>query len=94
MLIGVAAVGILALCFFKQWRLAAVWLLVVALGLVLNQAAKAVIERQRPGGDFRPAVAERSLSFPSGHAMGATIGYGMVGFVGIMLLRRAGSEWR
>jgi membrane-associated phospholipid phosphatase len=62
-------------------RLALIWILVVAGGGALNMLSKSFFERARPGEDLRsPLVHERNHSYPSGHAMGSTIGYGMLGY--------------
>jgi undecaprenyl-diphosphatase len=71
------AIGVLLLR--KQHFFAVVWLFAVAGGALLNVAMKGEFERARPPIAMRdPAVAQlASLSYPSGHAMGSTVGIGL-----------------
>jgi membrane-associated phospholipid phosphatase len=86
---ALAVVGALLLWLCDQRQLAAMWLLAAALGCAVNQTSKAIVARQRPGEQLRDAaVTERNQSYPSGHAMGSLIGYGSLGYVGVILLRR------
>jgi undecaprenyl-diphosphatase len=90
---ALAIVGSLLLWLCGYQRLAAGWLLAAALGCVLNNASKAVVDRQRPGETLRDeAVHERNASYPSGHAMGSLIGYGTLAYVGVILLRRRAAK--
>jgi membrane-associated phospholipid phosphatase len=55
------------------------WLTAFLGGELLNQALKRAIQRPRP---FHSAIlSSQSWSFPSGHAMGSLIGYGMLAYV-------------
>jgi membrane-associated phospholipid phosphatase len=58
-------------------RFAAAWIAVVLGNGVMNQAFKVAFDRDRPP-EPDSAVVERNKSYPSGHAMGGTVGYGMV----------------
>jgi membrane-associated phospholipid phosphatase len=70
-----------------QRRLALAWIAIAASGAVLNQAIKIALDRSRPSPEWRDrAVLETNQSYPSGHAMGSTIGYGMLAY---LLARRA-----
>ena len=64
----------------RQWILLGGWLAAFAGGGLLAEALKVVIRRPRP-----PYAAgflhHYSWSFPSGHAMGSLIGYGMLAYV-------------
>jgi undecaprenyl-diphosphatase len=40
-----------------------------------------------------PAVQERNASYPSGHAMGSTITYGALAYVGFVLFRKRAAKW-
>ena len=53
------------------------WIAAFAGGAIIDQALKMVVHRSRPtyGAAF---VQAGSFSFPSGHAMGSMIGYGML----------------
>ncbi|GAC1650878.1 MAG: hypothetical protein NVS4B3_10380 [Gemmatimonadaceae bacterium] len=67
------------------WRrrhrlLATAWIAAFAGGGVLDAALKSLIRRPRPVTDD-PFPAELGGSFPSGHVIGALIGYGMLAYV-------------
>jgi undecaprenyl-diphosphatase len=86
---ALAIIGALSLWLCGRHRLATYWLLAAALGCIANVSSKEVFGRHRPDEALRDsAVHERNASFPSGHAMGAAIGYGTLACVGAMLLRR------
>lgn len=69
--------------------LAVAWFLVVLGGAFPNQGLKALFQRPRPGPELRDRAAlERNFSYPSGHAMGSTIGYGMLGYALLLPQRR------
>ena len=92
-MIVLAAVGAI-----WQWRrgdtlLAAGWIAIVASGGLMNYTLKKTIDRPRPNLEWRDvAVTENNESFPSGHSMGSMIGYGMVGFAALPLLRRRAAK--
>ena len=72
-----------AVALLLRWRghvvLARVWGIVFA-GCLLNGALKLYFQRHRP--QFpTPFVIESSWSFPSGHAMGSVIGYGLLAYL-------------
>lgn len=82
---GVAAMTILTgMGALWQWsighrRLALAWIAIAMTGALTNQTLKTLLDRQRPPPEWRDrAVLESNLSYPSGHAMGSTIGYGML----------------
>ncbi|MGH7463437.1 MAG: phosphatase PAP2 family protein [Longimicrobiales bacterium] len=86
---ALAIVGALLLWLCGQPKLAVFWLVAACLGAVINIGSKSGVDRPRPGESLRDsAVHERNASFPSGHAMGSTIGYGSLAIVGAVLLRR------
>jgi undecaprenyl-diphosphatase len=87
---GLAIVGTLLLWGTGRTRLVLCWLLAASLGGALNLTTKTVIGRPRPVafGLHDEYVTERNESYPSGHAMGSTIGYGSLAYVSIVLLRR------
>jgi undecaprenyl-diphosphatase len=71
--IAAAAVGYLA--WRRLWRLTAFYAVAVLGGLAVVNVTKAVVGRVRPQLDA-PVAHAGGASFPSGHAMGATILYG------------------
>lgn len=86
---GLALVGVA----WQAWRgdkqLAIAWALIAASGGLLNVALKKPLDRERPPVDWRDsAVHETNESFPSGHSMGAAIGYGLLGYAAVQALRR------
>jgi len=77
------AVG-LVLAARREWILLGGWLAAFAGGGLLDGVLKLVIRRPRP--PYADAFLQHfSWSFPSGHAMGSLIGYGMLAYV-LMLL--------
>lgn len=73
------------------WRgkrlLLAGWLLAFAGGGVLDIGLKLIFHRPRP--QFAvPFMTESSWSFPSGHALGSLIGYGMLAYLLLLLIKR------
>jgi membrane-associated phospholipid phosphatase len=92
---GVPAMTLLAIGgALWQWRrgdklLAAVWLLLPLSGGLLDLGLKIGLDRARPLAEWRDrAVHETNQSFPSGHAMGSLIGYGMLGYAAVQSTRR------
>src|SRR5262249_3606661 len=69
----------------RQWRLALVWAVATAVGGLLNLALKEQIDRQRPPMPDK-VVTERNESYPSGHAMGSTIGFGMIAYAALLVV--------
>ncbi|MGN6173870.1 MAG: phosphatase PAP2 family protein [Streptosporangiaceae bacterium] len=76
---------------WRRWRLAAALVLVVPCKLVLEQVAKALVQRQRPGTTVPDAllrgVPHQGLSFTSGHAI---ITFAIAGLLVLVLPRRWG----
>lgn len=71
-----------------RW-LALAWTLAVAGNAVLNTTLKLIFQRARPIHDAALVAAE-GWSFPSGHASGAVVSYGMLAYV---LMRQLPSRW-
>jgi len=65
--------------------LAALWLGCTAGGALLNFLLKDVFQRQRPS---LAAIQVGGWSFPSGHAMGAMVVYGMLAYLLLRVVRR------
>ena len=72
---------------FWMWRhhrrrFALAWLVIAIGGGLIILEMKEVFGRDRPPIGLRDAiVTQENESYPSGHAMGSLVGYGMVGFV-------------
>ena len=74
--IGVAVL----LLWWRAWALTAVWVVAVAGNGILNRSIKALMQRTRPAHDHGWIVAD-GWSFPSGHASGAMVAYGMLAWM-------------
>jgi len=76
----------------RERLLGAAWILIPLTGAILNLALKVSFDRPRPPEDWRdPFVDETNESFPSGHAMGSTIGFGVLAY---MLCLQVKPGWR
>lgn len=64
----------------RERILLATWLAAFVGGSVLDQALKFFFRRPRPTFDT-PIITARGFSFPSGHAMGSLIGFGLVAYL-------------
>jgi undecaprenyl-diphosphatase len=79
--------GAVYLLFRRERHLAYVWLIAFVGGGALDWALKTLFHRARPS--FPDAfVHVLGYSFPSGHAMGSLIGFGMLAYVVVRMLRR------
>jgi membrane-associated phospholipid phosphatase len=83
-------VGVATLCVFvallwrRHVRLAGAWLATLMGTAIINSALKAWFQRERPLHDHG-FIVEHSYSFPSGHASGAMVFYGMLAYVLLVL---------
>ncbi|HLZ46201.1 MAG TPA: phosphatase PAP2 family protein [Gemmatimonadales bacterium] len=85
--ITLSALGLLVallLAIRRAWLLLEGWLTAYLGAGVLNQALKTAIHRPRPV--HSAILSSESWSFPSGHAMGSLIGYGMLAYLVIAYL--------
>ncbi len=90
---SVLALGVgLLLAARRQWILLGGWLAAFAGGGLLDAVLKLVIHRPRP--PYAAAfLLHYSWSFPSGHAMGSLIGYGMLAYlVGVLWIHRRSAQ--
>jgi membrane protein DedA with SNARE-associated domain/membrane-associated phospholipid phosphatase len=71
---------IIVLLVRRRALLAGGWIAAVAGGGLLDLALKRVFHRTRPTWDL-PLLTARGWSFPSGHAMGSLIAYGMLAYL-------------
>jgi undecaprenyl-diphosphatase len=75
---GLAVVGLVLVR--RQYLLLGGWLAALAGGGLLDVALKRVFHRTRPTWDV-PLLTARGWSFPSGHAMGSLVAYGMLAYL-------------
>jgi membrane-associated phospholipid phosphatase len=88
--VATAAVLVLAaLLLRRQLQLAAWWTIAMAGIVPLNSGLKALFQRPRPL-HSHGFIVEHGWSFPSGHAFGAMVFYGMLAYV---LLRMSAHRW-
>ncbi|WP_199098667.1 phosphatase PAP2 family protein [Dyella sp. ASV21] len=88
--ISAAVLGILI--WRRHLRAATVWTIAVAGIVPLNSALKAWFQRPRPLYDHG-FIVEHGWSFPSGHAFGAMVFYGMLAYVLLRLTPRRWHRW-
>ena len=86
-LIAIAVITVVVLLIKGHRTMALAWAVAAASGGLLNTALKAIFERTRPIHDHGIVVAD-GWSFPSGHASGAVIVYGLLGYLVIRLMPR------
>jgi undecaprenyl-diphosphatase len=84
---SVAASVLLALLLRQHWRLALAWAVALFGILPVNGGLKALFQRVRPLHDHG-LIIEPGWSFPSGHAFGAVVFYGMLAYVLLRLSPR------
>lgn len=87
-LAAVATVVAVALLARRRWLTAAAWIGATAGGAALTAVLKALIARERPRWDSSLVVAD-GWSFPSGHAAGVVVVYGLLGYLLILSTPRA-----
>ncbi len=88
---GLALVLVLTL-YRHQWRAVVVgWTMVMGGGKLVETVLKHTFHRHRPIGALH-MLHSVSYSYPSGHAMGSMIGYGMLAY--LVLLRVQRQAWR
>ncbi len=89
-LTGLGIIMGLVLLLRRRWLLLAGWITTLVGGGLLNLLLKSIFQRPRP--EFaNPFVVESFWSFPSGHAMGSFIVYGMLAYLLLLSLK---GPWR
>ena len=80
---GTLAVTVLLLL-GRRWQLATAWAITQIVSVVLIEKTKLAFDRARPAfnGEF---TREDSYSFPSGHALGSLVAYGMLAYLCVIL---------
>ncbi|MFI5227507.1 MAG: phosphatase PAP2 family protein [Gemmatimonadales bacterium] len=74
------AIGAVALWVRREPRMCVAWIAAFVGSAVLERTLKVLVHRSRPS-YAGAALARQSFSFPSGHAMGSFIGFGMLVYV-------------
>jgi undecaprenyl-diphosphatase len=88
-----AVMGALWMDSLRQRFLSVAWVTIVVGAAILNLMLKTNLDRPRPPEAWRDrAVIEKNQSYPSGHAMGSAVGFGMLGYV--LVRRRPGLRRR
>lgn len=75
-----AAFGAIYLGVRRQWLSLGGWLAAFVGAMLLTEALKRIIHRPRPDGAIS-FLHGASYSFPSGHALGSLVGYGMLAYL-------------
>jgi membrane-associated phospholipid phosphatase len=81
---SIAVLVFLALLLRRHWRLAGAWAVTLLGTVTINSLLKAWFQRARPLHDHGYII-EKSYSFPSGHASGSMVFYGMLAYVLLVL---------
>lgn len=82
-----AITGTIFLSALGEWIVLGGWIAAFAGASLIDEWLKLTIQRPRPG--YAAALIHHgSWSFPSGHAMGALVGYGMLAYVLCLLATR------
>lgn len=84
-LTGLCVAGALALLWQRRYGLCIGWVLAFVGNALLNRMLKSIFERTRPVHDHGLAFAD-GWSFPSGHASGSVVAYGMLAYLLVRLL--------
>ncbi|MDB5885049.1 MAG: phosphoesterase, PA-phosphatase related protein, partial [Polaromonas sp.] len=87
-LTGLCIAGALALLWQRRYSLCAGWVVAIIGNALLNWSIKNIFERTRPVHDNLLAFAD-GWSFPSGHASGSVVAYGMLAYLAVRLLPAA-----
>ncbi|WP_109125884.1 phosphatase PAP2 family protein [Dyella sp. C11] len=91
--VAAATTVILAVLLWRRHlRLAACWTIAMVGVVPINSGLKAIFQRPRPL-HSHGFIVEHGWSFPSGHAFGATVFYGMLAYVLLRLLPPQWHRW-
>lgn len=78
----------------RNWRAVTVgWTLVLGGGKLMEALLKHVLHRTRPIGALQ-RLSDPGYSYPSGHAMGSLIGYGLLAWMVLLCVRRPAARER
>ena len=82
------AAAIIATLFRREWRAVSVgWMFLAGGGEMVEQILKRTFRRDRPPNVEQWLVAG-GFSFPSGHSMGAMVGYGLLAYLVLLRVKR------
>lgn len=88
LVMSILALVVLLTLHRNNWRAVTVgWALVLGGGKLVEALIKHTIHRARPIGALQQ-LNDASYSYPSGHAMGSLIGYGMLAYLILLCVRR------
>jgi len=87
-----SAMIVLALALRREWMLAIGWIVAILGSGAADLTLKVLFQRPRPAGATEFIVGH-SWSFPSGHAMGSLVGYGMLAYILILHVRRPAARF-
>jgi undecaprenyl-diphosphatase len=79
-----AVAGVLLLASLEEWIVLGGWIVAFGGASVLDYWLKLIVHRPRPA-YAATLMHHPTWSFPSGHAMGALVGYGMLAYVMLLL---------
>ncbi|HEX2492204.1 MAG TPA: phosphatase PAP2 family protein [Steroidobacter sp.] len=88
-LMGLSVVVGALLLLRRRWLLAGAWATAIISGGLLIRLLKTIFQRSRPLHDHGLAAAH-SWSFPSGHAAGSMLVYGLIAY---LIVRHAPAKW-
>lgn len=81
LVVGIATLVVFAVLLLRRhFLLAGIWIATLVGTALINSGLKAIFQRQRPLHDHG-FITEHSFSFPSGHASGSMVFYGMLAYV-------------
>ncbi len=80
--------GVLLLATRREWIVLGGWVVAFVGARLIYILLKLAIHRPRPGSTAALLQQASGWSFPSGHAMGSLVGYGMLAYVMLLLVPR------
>ena len=94
LLIAIVVIAAAWLARRHDWRRFGLLVVAAGGGLLLDQVLKAIYQRARPASASEFVSSLSSWSFPSGHAMGSLVGYGVLAYLALAFVRgSAARRW-
>lgn len=87
LMVAILVVVAVWLAWRRDWRRCALLAVAAGGGLLLDQVLKAIYQRARPVSASEFVTSLSSWSFPSGHAMGSLVGYGVLAYLAMAFVR-------